>query len=143
MKPLSDFVNRHEGARCFVVGNGPSLGMLDLSKLRGEIFFSVNRGYLAYARNLPKIPYLIVSDPLTYEAYGDEIEAAEVGTRFYREDVYNSPGCMGSPLRERVIPLPFHKLPEMHEGCFCTDLNQGLYSGKTVVLNAVQIAELL
>lgn len=38
--------NRHQGQRCFILGNGPSAKQLDLSQLRGEIVFSVSNGYL-------------------------------------------------------------------------------------------------
>lgn len=36
------FKNLHFGERCFVVGNGPSLKKLDLTKLENEIVFTVN-----------------------------------------------------------------------------------------------------
>ena len=36
------FKNLHEGQRCFIVGNGPSLSKLDLSKLTNEIVFTAN-----------------------------------------------------------------------------------------------------
>lgn len=38
--------NRHHGQRCFIVGNGPSLKQIDLSRLKGETVFSVSSGYL-------------------------------------------------------------------------------------------------
>lgn len=34
--------DRHDGARCFIIGNGPSLSPADLSRLTGEITFSTN-----------------------------------------------------------------------------------------------------
>ena len=50
--PLSVFAansslkNRHQGQRCFILGNGPSVKHLDLTSLQGEIVFSVSNGYL-------------------------------------------------------------------------------------------------
>lgn len=38
--------NTHVGERCFVIGNGPSLKQEDLSLLRNEFVFTVNRGNL-------------------------------------------------------------------------------------------------
>jgi hypothetical protein len=38
--------NRHEGQRCFILGNGPSAKLLDLASLQGETVFSVSNGYL-------------------------------------------------------------------------------------------------
>lgn len=37
---------RHAGARCFILGNGPSVKKLDLSRLAGETVISVSNGYL-------------------------------------------------------------------------------------------------
>ena len=36
------FKNLHKEERCFIVGNGPSLNKLDLTKLKDEITFTVN-----------------------------------------------------------------------------------------------------
>lgn len=38
--------NRHQGQRCFILGNGPSAKQLDLTSLQGETVFSVSNGYL-------------------------------------------------------------------------------------------------
>lgn len=39
---LRSFQNKYKGKRCFIVGNGPSLNKLDLSKLENEYSFAVN-----------------------------------------------------------------------------------------------------
>jgi hypothetical protein len=36
------FKNIHEGKKCFIVGNGPSLKKMDLSKIHDELTFTVN-----------------------------------------------------------------------------------------------------
>lgn len=38
--------DRHRGQRCFILGNGPSAKLLDLTSLNGETVFSVSNGYL-------------------------------------------------------------------------------------------------
>ncbi len=47
-KRLEAWRNRYWGERCFVVGNGPSLRDTDLSKLKNEFTFGMNRIYLAF-----------------------------------------------------------------------------------------------
>lgn len=42
---LKDFKHRHKGQRCFVIGNGPSLNLMDLGRLAGEILFTSNGIY--------------------------------------------------------------------------------------------------
>ena len=127
------------GMRSFVVANGPSLSNLPLGRLQGEFLIGVNRSYLASALELPKLDLLVVSDPLTYKAYRDEIEDAGTGTRLYREDVFklflSHGGSQNSP-----IPVPFQNEPCMDQGYFATDLCHGLYRGFSVVLDAIQIA---
>ena len=38
--------NRYRGQRCFILGNGPSLNYVDLTKLKDEITFGCNRIYI-------------------------------------------------------------------------------------------------
>jgi len=45
---LTSFQNQYEGERCFVIGNGPSLKQTDLSYLKDEFTFGMNRIYLAF-----------------------------------------------------------------------------------------------
>jgi hypothetical protein len=47
-KSLSSFKGQHKGERCFILGNGPSLRQTDLSRLRGEYTFGLNRIYLLF-----------------------------------------------------------------------------------------------
>ncbi len=45
---LVDYVDRHRGQRCFILGNGPSLAKMDLRPLAGEWTFGLNRIYLLF-----------------------------------------------------------------------------------------------
>ena len=47
---LERFKNIHRGQRCFIVGNGPSLNKMDLSKLEGEYVFCTNAFFLMFPR---------------------------------------------------------------------------------------------
>lgn len=47
---LLQFKNIHSGQRCFVMGNGPSLGKMDLSMLQNEIVFGCNNIFLLFDR---------------------------------------------------------------------------------------------
>src|SRR3990170_3289750 len=48
IKRLAALKDIHKGKRAFVIGNGPSLKQTDLSKLKNEITFGMNRIYLAF-----------------------------------------------------------------------------------------------
>jgi hypothetical protein len=137
---LETFRDKHRGARCFLIGNAPSLARMDLSRLAGELAFTVNRGYLAAANGLPRTPYYLISDPLTYGPYAAEIRHADVGLRFYRADVYDMTEHAGAADAEPAVRVPFHRAPTMDEGWFAEDASRGLYRGFTVILDAAQLA---
>lgn len=42
------YLNKHDGDRCFILGNGPSLNNTDLSLLQDEYSFGMNRIYLLF-----------------------------------------------------------------------------------------------
>lgn len=65
---LDDFTDIHKGQRCFLIGNGPSLNQLDMPKLKNEITFGCNRGFLG----LQKWGF-----DLTYWAFGDRLQVEE------------------------------------------------------------------
>jgi hypothetical protein len=137
---LASFKDRHKGERCFLVGNGPTLSRLDLRKLEGELAFTVNRGYLAAQFGLPKTPYYLITDPLTYGPYAREVRAADVGVRFYRADVCDLAEYSEAPDKEAATRVPFFRTPTMDEGFFAEDATAGVYRGFTVLLDAAQIA---
>ena len=137
---LTSYRNLHKAERCFLVGNGPSLAKLDLQKLVGEVAFTVNRGYLAARLGLPKTPYYVITDPLTYAPYAAEVRNADLGTRFYRADVCDLPEYRDAIDREEAICFPFHRTPTMDEGYFAEDATLGVFRGFTVLLDAAQLA---
>lgn len=54
--------DRHKGQRCFVLGNGPSLRGVDVSRLVGEAVFTVNHFYLHPALEILAPTYYCISD---------------------------------------------------------------------------------
>ncbi len=48
IRRLKKYQNLYNGKRCFVIGNGPSLKNTDLSLLKDEYTFGMNRIYLAF-----------------------------------------------------------------------------------------------
>jgi hypothetical protein len=45
---LADLKDRYKGQRCFLIGNGPSLKITDMSRLKNECTIGQNRIYLAF-----------------------------------------------------------------------------------------------
>ncbi len=53
----------HEGGRCFVIGNGPSLKAQDLERLKGETTFAANRIYNIFESTSWRPSYYTYIDP--------------------------------------------------------------------------------
>lgn len=54
--------NIHEGHRCFIIGNGPSLIASDLDRLKNEICFGANRIYKIFDKTNWRPTYYCVGD---------------------------------------------------------------------------------
>jgi hypothetical protein len=73
---LDDFINKHKGQRCFIVGNGPSLNEIEMPKLKGEITLGSNRCFLGYEKWGFAFNYWGIVDRLQIEEYRKEYETS-------------------------------------------------------------------
>jgi len=65
----------HKGKRAFIIGNGPSLRQTDLSKLRNEFTFGMNRIYLLFPELGFHTTFFVSINDLVIEQFADEILA--------------------------------------------------------------------
>jgi hypothetical protein len=77
-KRLAALQNIHQGRRCFIIGNGPSLRQTDLKKLRGEFTFGLNRVYLLFPELGFTTTYLLSMNDLVIEQCASEILALSI-----------------------------------------------------------------
>jgi hypothetical protein len=75
---LETWRDRFRGQRCFVVGNGPSLRKTDLSKLKGEFTFGMNRIYLAFAERDFQTSCLVSVNDLVLEQCHQEMQTLDL-----------------------------------------------------------------
>jgi len=68
----------HKGKRAFIIGNGPSLKQTDLSKLKGEISFGMNRIYLMFPELGFSSTYLSIVNDLVIEQTASDLAALEI-----------------------------------------------------------------
>jgi hypothetical protein len=134
---LDDFQNRHQGERCFVVGNGPSLNQIDMTKLRNEITLGANRCYLGYETWGFPFSYWGIYDKYQIETYGRE----------YEENI--------PPETVKFFPMEYLPLLDVENGCplnlqwsntaahaFSDDPTQ-IYVGYMVTYMLLQIAAVM
>lgn len=72
---LERFRNLHQGKRCFIIGNGPSLRRMDLSPLKNEITFGLNRIYLLFPQWGFTTTYLVLVNELVAEQCFADVES--------------------------------------------------------------------
>jgi hypothetical protein len=75
---LEHIRNAHQGERCFIIGNGPSLRHTDLPRLRGEFTFGLNRIYLLFPELGFSTSCLVSINDLVLEQCSDEIRSLEL-----------------------------------------------------------------
>lgn len=129
---LLQFRDLHRGERCFILGNGPSLASMDLSPLRKEITFGLNRIYLLFDR-LGFLPsYYVCVNELVLVQFADEIRGL------------NMPKFLNWNCR-RYFDVPdetlhFVRMRLSLSDRVQTDATRPLYGGGTVTFAALQLA---
>ncbi len=81
---IAKFAGRHAGQRCFILGGGPSLKLIDPAPLRNEVTFAVNGIFLIYDWLGFEPSYYVVEDFLVYADRWREIrEQVKASTCFF------------------------------------------------------------
>ncbi|MBN2389057.1 MAG: DUF115 domain-containing protein [Anaerolineales bacterium] len=129
---LRGFENMHAGERCFVMGNGPSLAKMDLSLLREEVTFGLNRIYLLFEQINFVPSYYVCTNELVLRQFGEEIRALEM-PKFLN---WNSRNLFGqSDPTINFLRMRLSVVDRMQ-----TDATRPLYGGGTVTFAALQLA---
>ena len=75
---LLEFHNRFQGQRCVIIGNGPSLQRTDLTRLKNEYTFGLNRIYLNFAEMGYATSFFVSINDLVIEQTAAEIEQLNI-----------------------------------------------------------------
>lgn len=136
---LAKLRGAYRGKILFLVGGGPSLRDMDIAQLpaRNALFMTVNNGHRLFSG--AHIPFHTVSDIACYQRFGDEIEAADVGRRFYRSRFRATPTFRAHGDPERTIFIPARKGGLLKRG-FRPQIERGLGNDSSVLVFAAQIA---
>lgn len=127
---LAGLEGAYAGERCFIIGNGPSLNKMDLTPLRHEYTFGLNRFYLAFERLGFSTSFLVCVNRLLWEQFADEL-LQQHPTKFAPWDEHER---LGHPPNTYFFRTTRRKV-------FRTDLPRtGLFEGSTVTFVALQLA---
>lgn len=129
----NELQGKYSGERCFIMGNGPSLGEMDLTPLAREYTIGMNRIYLMFGK-LGWLPtFYICVNPLVIKQSVDEIRNIDT-LKFLS---LNARGHMDvDPRTAFVRSLPHWRVL----GGFSKDLLYGWCEGATVTNCALQFA---
>jgi len=75
LRPLE---GKYQGERCFIIGNGPSLCNTDLSKLRHEFTFGMNRIYMAFPEMGFQTSFFVSINDLVIEQTAGDIQKLQM-----------------------------------------------------------------
>ena len=133
MQRLAELKDIHKGRRGFIIGNGPSLKQTDLSKLKGEITFGLNRIYLMFPELGFQTTYLSVVNDLVIEQTAGDLAALEIpkflcwrARRFFPNS--------------QAANLPTFLYTTYDAPRFSTDVRGRVWEGATVTYVTMQLA---
>lgn len=127
---LAELKDSQRGKRAFILGNGPSLRNTDVSKLKDELTFGMNRVYLAFPEWGFATSYFVCVNDLVIEQTVAEIQALQM------------PKFLSWRSRRYIEPDQHTMfLHSTYDGpTFATDARRRLWEGATVTYVSLQLA---
>jgi len=139
--PRSDilpFRDKHAGQRCFIMGGGPSLKLIDPEPLRHEFTFGVNGIFLIFDWLGFQPTYYAVEDWLVYEDRQQEIAARITAPQCFFPLQFAKPGFTKPNHHYMNAFYDFAPIPDWPR--FSTDLARQIWIGGTVTYVCLQLA---
>ena len=127
---LAELKDVHRGQRCFIIGNGPSLKRTDLSLLRDEFTFGMNRIYLMFPELGFTTSYYLSVNSLVIEQCAEDIRALPI-PKFLS---WRSRSLI-QPTQDMILLHTTYTGPK-----FAHDARGRLWEGATVTYIALQLA---
>lgn len=135
-KRLLKLHNIHKGKRCFIIGNGPSLDVKDLEKLKGEICFGTHRIYEIFDKTDWRPTYYCAQDSQLINQSAKFISNIQAKQKFIgmvKSLKYAS--IKGATYVSLILDSFYPELPKFSE-----DVSNGIFEGFTVSYMCFQIA---
>jgi len=129
IKRMRTLKDKHKGERCFIIGNGPSIKNTDLSLLKDERTFGLNRIYLLFDQIGFPTTYFVSVNKLVIEQCAHDIESLPC-PKFVS---WNSRDSINFTKDMMFL----HSRPEV---TFYADITKGVWEGATVTYVAMQVA---
>jgi hypothetical protein len=132
---LAALKDKHKGERCFIIGNGPSLKETDVSPLKDEYTFGMNRIYLAFPEWGFRTSYLVSVNDLVIEQCARDLAELDMPKFFsWRTHRHFAPFTPSESNQTHFL-FTTHSGPK-----FARDARGRLWEGATVTYVCLQLA---
>lgn len=136
-RKLAALKDKHKGQRCFVIGNGPSLRISDLDRLKGEITIASNKIYLAFEQTDWRPTYWTSIDGLVINNIAKEICALPFPKILPSGTEHIFRGCENVMFCD--LGVDWLGVNDFRPG-FSADIRDKAYGGESVTYFNIQIA---
>jgi len=138
-RSLRDFADMHQGERCFVVGNGPSLKSIDMRKLNNEVVLGSNRCFLGFPDWGFRFPYWAVEDAEVGGWQAEGWARLRGSMKFVPHDMlYHA-----DPADPDVCPFNLERMDFRSKPPLFSLYPDVVYTGRTVTYVLLQIAAIM
>jgi hypothetical protein len=131
VRKLEKLENIHANQRCFIIGNGPSLRQTDMSRLKNEFTFGLNRIYLIFPELGFTTTYLVSVNDLVLEQCAADMQNLDLpkfitwrARQWFRKD----------------RQVSFLDTDFTGDEDFCSSITSRFFEGYTVTYVALQLA---
>ncbi|MCP5398809.1 MAG: DUF115 domain-containing protein [Sphingomonas sp.] len=138
---LEGLYNKFLGARCFIIGNGPSLNRHDLSLLEGEYVFAVNSFFYKTDETGFRPTFFVVEDDAVIKENVEQIKAFQAPYKFF-PTIYKDLHGEGDNVYFFSANRGYYEKssPNYCIPRFSTDASKVLYCGQSVTYINMQLA---
>jgi hypothetical protein len=134
IRRLTELKDIHKGKRAFVIANGPSLKQTDMSKLKNEFTFGMNRIYLMFPELGFSTTYLTVVNDLVIEQTASDLAALKLPKFLAWRSRHHFPDNL---LNTQLPTFLYTSYTGPH---FSTDVRGRVWEGATVTNVTLQLA---
>jgi hypothetical protein len=134
IRRLAALKDIHKGKRAFVIANGPSLKQTDMSKLKNEFTFGMNRIYLMFAELGFSTTYLTVVNDLVIEQTAQDLADLSLPKFLAWRSRHHFPSDLP------ITQLPTFLYTSYTGPHFSTDVRGRVWEGATVTNVTLQLA---
>jgi hypothetical protein len=140
IRRLAALKDKHTGQRAFIIGNGPSLKQTDLSKLKNEFTFGMNRIYLMFPELGFTTTYLCVVNDLVIEQTALDLAALNLPKFIAWRSHRHFDNLLPSAFRFPSSAFPTFLYTSYTTPKFSKDVRGRVWEGATVTNVTLQLA---